>query len=100
MDILIKNMEMPNKCYNKCPFCDDRGDYPRCIITGTQKGYTFIEKDIRMEDCPLVALPEHGRLIDADALCNKLKSPDFAYFSVARFESIIDEAETIVEATE
>ena len=58
-------------------------------------------KRIHFEDYHSIEIPnEHGRLIDADALCNKLKSPDFAYFSVAKFESIIDEAETIVEATE
>jgi len=55
-DILIKNMEMPKRCLD-CRFCDDNGDYPLCIITETQKGYTFIEKDIRMDDCPLVELP-------------------------------------------
>lgn len=47
-----------------------------------------------------INLPDkYGRLIDADALCDKLKSPDFAYFSVARFESIIAEEPTILEAS-
>ena len=71
-DILIPNMEMPKRCLD-CRFCDDNGDYPLCIITETQKGYTFIEKDIRMDDCPLIALPEHGDLIDRSALLKQFE---------------------------
>lgn len=52
-DLLIKGMEMPTECL-ECPLkdCDNAWDF----------GYT------RPEDCPLVEVKPHGRLIDADAL--------------------------------
>ncbi len=98
MDILIKNVEMPLGC-KECIFYNSiytiEGVRYYCRLTSK----TIDNNWVRMDDCPLVELPPHGRLIDADALCNKLKSPDFAYFSVAKYESIIDKAKTIVEAS-
>jgi hypothetical protein len=29
--------------------------------------------DQRADDCPIIPVPPHGRLIDADALCNRLE---------------------------
>lgn len=57
MSIIIPNMKMPS-CCSKCDFQDDSGDYPVCFITGTQKGYNFLEKGIRMENCPIKELSE------------------------------------------
>ena len=68
MSILIKGMEMPKGC-DDCPLY---GIDLRCSITYTPN-YTdgrFVE---RLGNCPLVAVPPHGRLIDADALTNKLQ---------------------------
>ena len=89
----------------------ERGDGMRLIIDISEYNVEYIKnaygipQDINMIIAEAIIngkqIPTpHGRLIDADALCDKLKSPDFAYFSVARFESIIAEAPTIVEATE
>lgn len=61
------NMEMPTSC-DMCWALDDYGDYPRCRITEEQRGYNFRIREKRMDKCPLVPVPEHGRLIDADAL--------------------------------
>ena len=38
--------------------------YSKEIIPGTKK----------RDDCPLVEVPNHGRLIDADALCRTLRT--------------------------
>ena len=65
MGVYIPGMEMPNNC-RECPL---ETDYGTC-------GYysLFVEAEhessweTRPEDCPLVPVPEHGRLIDADAL--------------------------------
>jgi hypothetical protein len=38
--------------------------YSKEIIPGTKK----------RDDCPLVEVPNHGRLIDADALCRTLRA--------------------------
>ncbi len=64
MSILIKGMEMPKNC-DTCWALDDYGDYPRCRITEEQRGYNFPVRKRRMDNCPLIELPPHGRLIDA-----------------------------------
>lgn len=65
MSILIKGMEMPKNCY-VCPLCDYVS--ARCdAVIGTP--YTPTNRyDTRAEWCPLFPVPDHGRLIDADAL--------------------------------
>ena len=67
MSVLIKGMEMP-KCCSECFALDDSGDYPFCLITQETRGYTFHRREVRMPKCPLVGVPPHGRLIDADAI--------------------------------
>ena len=65
MSVLIKGMEMPKSCED-CWALDDFGDYPRCRITEEQRGYNFQTIEKRMDKCPLVPVPPHGRLIDGD----------------------------------
>lgn len=69
MSECVVRMEMPRNC-DVCPCLDDYGDYPRCRISGEQRGYNFPICEKRMPNCPIIAvLPEgHGRLVDADAL--------------------------------
>ena len=57
MSILIKNIEMPKCCYD-CPFLDDNGDYPFCIVTSDQRGYNFNIRNLRMPSCPLEEIKE------------------------------------------
>lgn len=69
MDVLIKNFEMPKSCYSDefkyCPFL---------FFDYDTKSHCGLSDDIRCtktkrpKDCPLVELPPHGRLIDADEL--------------------------------
>ena len=61
MSVYIKGMEMPTRCYT-CP-CADLEYYDCNLMPGTR-----IEQHKRLDDCPLVPVPPHGRLIDADAL--------------------------------
>jgi len=64
MSVLIKGMEMPKACY-ECRMYE--ADIYYCAAA---------ERDIDISDssvgrcsfCPLVPVPPHGRLIDADAL--------------------------------
>ena len=66
MSILIKGMEMPENCA-ECP-CRMIGytqDY--CNVLGKFIDFA-VGSEGRREDCPLVPVPPHGRLIDADAL--------------------------------
>ena len=62
MSILIKGMKMPKNC-RTCKLIDyDRGCY-RCIVTTAP-----CDLNSKNENCPLVPVPPHGRLIDADAI--------------------------------
>lgn len=59
MGVYIKNMEMPTseeecKFFQPAPF-----RAPVCVVSGVCHG---------IDNCPLVPVPPHGRLIDADAL--------------------------------
>lgn len=65
--IYIPGMEMPTRCF-ACPLCDTD-------CCGISKGpyIEYREVDIEVANngrpdwCPLVPVPDHGRLIDADA---------------------------------
>ena len=65
MSVYIKGMEMPTSCA-KCKLFGEYG----CAFIGAV-GYALTEGR-RSEDCPLVPVPKHGRLIDADALYRKM----------------------------
>ena len=72
MSILIKGMEKPTRC-GKCRFFVwSPGVGQHCVIaTGITFHATIDGMDVTYERngiCPLVELPPHGRLIDADAL--------------------------------
>ena len=50
-------IDMPS-CCDECFALDDRGDYPVCLITQEQLGYTFRIREQRMNKCPLQPMPE------------------------------------------
>lgn len=71
-DILIKNMEMPARC-ELCQFSGISGkscELISCTFTGKHR---YFNDGQYMDDCPLVELPPHGRLIDADAMLESIK---------------------------
>lgn len=49
--------DMP-KCCAECFALDDNGDYPFCLITQEQRGYTFRTREQKMDRCPFKPLPE------------------------------------------
>lgn len=64
MSILIKGMEMPQNCFD-CLM----SSFGLCnLIEGAPIGNPLK----RLDNCPLIELPPHGHLIDADALSSKL----------------------------
>lgn len=64
MSILIKGMEMPKNCA-ECEF--HQSGYPDwCDLS--IRARDIHNTEIRQEWCPLVEVPPHGRLVDADAL--------------------------------
>lgn len=67
MSVVIRGMKMPTSC-SECACCGyyGKGDHV-CDITGKEVVYELsLEK--RLDDCPLIELSHHGRLIDIDAL--------------------------------
>ena len=73
MSILIKGMEMPASCCD-CPI---GGALCCSLMPGVPalwKEYTIaVRTNRRHSDCPLIEVPPHGRLIDADELLNAIK---------------------------
>ena len=65
MSLLIKGMKMPDDC-GVCPLETDYGTcgYYSLFIEAGHDSEIWKRRD----DCPLIELPPHGRLIDADAL--------------------------------
>lgn len=109
MSVLIKGMEMPS-C-NDCPLAGDFKCNLMPSIPALCKEYDMaVQNGKRLNNCPLVEIPPHGRLIDADALedrCsrqatdewNKSTGTNWGY-AYATFESDVEDAPTIIEAEE
>lgn len=57
MNKAVLIIDMP-ACCGECFALDDRYDYPICIITQEQRGYTFNIRKKRMDKCPLVPITE------------------------------------------
>lgn len=106
MSILIKGMEMPTSCY-KCPFLDYEEGF--CFASGVKHESGWYEstlcpggiKNGRHDDCPLIEIPPHGRLIDADKLADEIRymDVDLGYrevFDILRM--VEDDAPTVIEA--
>ena len=86
MSVLIRGMKMPESCY-RCPMAND--DFYLC---GATEKYLENDSEERRPDwCPLVELPPHGRLVDADKLMMSLA--DWWYSSFGEEET--DEAKAI-----
>lgn len=93
MSVLILGIEMPKSC-RECPFL-----YMTSICDGSK-------------DCPLVHVPPHGRLIDADALRAKMYHEAFetdtpmqkwdsgCWIRYKMFEKMEEYAPTIIPAEE
>ena len=67
MSVLIKGMKMPSSC-EKCRFSGFgglRNERVVCMFTGAN---AYMNEVQYLDDCPLIPVPPHGRLIDADAL--------------------------------
>ena len=66
MSVIIKGMKMPERCWD-CDLCYD-SFYCRPLGIQFSDREDFEPGERRLSDCPLVHVPPHGRLIDADVL--------------------------------
>lgn len=122
MDILIKGMEMPKDC-RYCPCVRFNKEYGivRChAVYDNCNEEDVVARDFDEVDmfdttqskplvkpswCPLVALPPHGDLKDADEIISKMErvicTNGLAHtIAFGLSKKIIEEAPVIVEATE
>ncbi len=105
MSVLVKGMQMPTSCF-VCPFC--LYGYPdECVVICSRlrrKVGNFDEKLKGIpKDCPLVEVPPHGRLIDADIVCYQLEKQatiDGQPRAIRRARRIVADAPAIIEAEE
>ena len=101
MSILIKGVDMPETCAG-CPM-----NYDECwctVIDGDESSL-FNAYDKRLDKCPLIEPPSHGRLIDADTLMAQILNEMRRYnydetriLTLASIMKMVDELPTIIEA--
>ena len=100
--IYIPMKPMP-KCCGECSFCIECGGYHYC----TAAEFTLMPKeylDTKHAYCPLIPVPDHGRLIDADALAEEHRvrahqgmiENSYSVHTIAK--AWVDEAPTIIPA--
>lgn len=105
MSVLL-NITMPKTC-EVCPCNDDNW---RCGATGEYFDYDDMYEK-RRDDCPLIELPPHGRLIDKDKLRHDLfvnfNGERIPFYDCDNFptkisyrdvHSILAEQKTVIEA--
>ena len=96
MSILIKGMEMPTSC-TACRFRDGVWcrAYPGRVVQDAYKSRT------RDDDCPLIPVPPHGDLVDAQEQMRLMQSCEYdTYDDYNRAFDMLDNAPTIIPASE
>ena len=102
MSILIKGMTMPTRCL-ACPCsgtdCTDDGNEVWVCEASKLRQLTTEDKiERRPEWCPLVPVPPHGRLIDADALRKQMAERRNYVGRLSDPLCLIEDAPTVIEA--
>lgn len=89
MGVYIKDMEMPKSCW-ECHF--GHGDTGVCVVDFKNHG-DWNEP----QNCPLVPVPPHGRLIDADAVFKRLQKQAMSVWgnSNPRYQIILEVMDAI-----
>ena len=103
MSVYISGMEMPESC-DKCPIMmfEDTNCAPE-LYCGCPIVFKAHPQGVghRPDYCPLVPVPPHGRLIDADALFKEMERK--GWFDNAdrdKAEDLVLDAPTIIPAEE
>ena len=112
MSVYIKGMELPKSCAG-CRFAIAHYSYARCLAILDNINYVRGQRDSR---CPLIPVPDHGDLIERDAIYDSFKknpySKDDLFMSVglaaktmrtvnsmfALFRKTLQDAPTIIPA--
>lgn len=106
MGVYIKGMEMPKKCAECRFFAWKQVVGNHCTVDDKITFHAILHGfDVNFErngNCPLIEIPSHGRLIDRDALTNRVGSYmpikwTYEYGSVVSLNDI-EHAPTIIPA--
>lgn len=98
MGVYIKDMEMPTRCCEcRLSTCHSFKERPLCDVLVEYMSYGEWEAK-RLDNCPLVPIPPHGRLIDADALIADVRAHSESYFADDFAHEWVDVAPTIIPA--
>ena len=100
MGVYIKDMTMPKNCAD-CPCMGQ--EFFRCNINGARFFKVRDSMAKRHPDCPLIEVSKHGRLIDADALCELCdimadKCDEIGASIWNQFRTTVEWSPTIIEA--
>ena len=88
--VYIKGMQMPKDCY-MCHFADREEGL--CLVDGKEHG--DYNEPI---NCPLIPVPDHGRLISADLLKADFTGNFIEAYPPGLVWAMIDDAPTIIPA--
>lgn len=88
MSVVVKGMKMP-KDFFRCPFAEVGTSISQ--TTCRAKNWNICS-GVGIGGCPLVELPKHGRLIDADAIDTSYSDPEVI--------ETLNTAPTVLEADE
>lgn len=93
--IYIPGMKMPATCYD-CPLQDDEcfGSIKCCYAQ------TWGSANMRAVDCPLIPVPDHGRLADLDKIETEIARLSPEGYTTGGIRLILDYAPTIIPAEE
>ena len=73
MSIIVNGMEMPEGCFG-CILSFMWFNGTETVLQCNVLKKLVSDDGSKDPDCPLTEIPQHGRLIDADALCDGLVS--------------------------
>ena len=95
MGVYIKNMEMPTRCADCKMYVED---IYCCHLLHREIENPWADDGVEL-DCPLIEIPPHGRLIDADAIRADIdeKRPGRSYEDAWAL-TIMDAAPAVIEA--
>ena len=107
MSVLVKGMEIPKDCpCCKMAYYNASDEFTGCaVIPGKRYAMhndaVYAKSTQRPDWCPLVEIPAHGRLIDADKMCADLVTVDPQYETMIEWCIQVTNAQpTIIEGSE
>lgn len=102
MGVYIKGMEMPKSCY-KCEI--RRRDGMDIVCPVAHERFSTADVNIleyRLDSCPLIPVPPHGKLFDADAILQEATKGEepFDWIDKNELLRLFFDAPTIIPAEE